>query len=147
MYVCIYVCVYVYTYMYSIYILIYVYICMSFSLFLYTEPNIYCYVARLWCSNVPGGQRHTEQQLKRSHEIASRESDKSVCQSVRLFFRLSFSSFPILPFLYLSLSRSHDILCHFTYSFYRSQSFISFLTTDVYTTVFLYLPFFLTLSI
>lgn len=113
---------------------IYVRLFPSFS----TPNRISTTTSRLWCSNVPGGQRHTGQQLKRSHEIASRESDKSVCQSVRLFFRLSLSSFPIHPFLSLSLSRSHDILCLFTYSFYRSQSFISFLTTDVYTTVFLF---------
>lgn len=92
-------------------------------------------------------QRHTGQQLKRSHEIAnsrvvSRTSPSvslSACSLVRpslLFLSSPYLYLSLLSFLalsfFLSLShfRCHNILYLLTDSFYRSQSFISFLTTD-----------------
>ena len=100
---------------------------------------------------MPGGQRHTGQQLKRSHEIASNRvvsrtspsGSLSACSLVRpslLFLSSPYLYLSLLSFLalslvfsfFLSLShfRCHNILYLLTDSSYRSQFSISFFTTD-----------------
>lgn len=99
---------------------------MSFSFFLHrTESTATPRTSGARMCLVDSG---TGQQLKRNHEIASRESDRSVCQPVRLFSRtfLSFP-FPILNPCLLSLFLFFPSLSYvtrrplsFLFRFYRS---------------------------
>ena len=130
-----------------------VYVYTSFSLSFSTPNWISTATSRAsgaWMCLVDSGTQDSSwNAATRSRVVVS--SDKSVCQSVRLFSRSFLSSFPILTlpvsfssflsflalsfFLFLSHFRYHNILYLLTDSFYRSQSFISFLTTDDVCTV------------